>query len=184
MAKQDIPPGYRYNPKTRGATEIATGAAISRRQVEKLRIARETGTSGSFEAKSAKNKLMAAQPSVRLPIRRKVYYRGQELTGQARYVVHDMASVVGVISVLPKGAEVYVKALIEDVRRDSRYLAKQKKRKWVWIVLSETFRASGILKEYPVMLHTLEQFKQTSPLDGSQFFRVKAFEIIVKRIAP
>lgn len=162
MAKQDVPPGYRYNPTTRGATEIATGREISRRQVEKLRIAKETGTSGSFEAKRKRNVLLG--PPVQLPRKLK---RRHALHG---YRVHSIVEVVGVISSLPKGAEVYVRILARSKQVNYR---GHRRNVLVWATLGTIFRAGDIMREYPALAAV-----------ASQFYDIRAYDIIVKQIIP
>ncbi len=164
MARQDVPPGYTYNPKTRGAVNLATGEQISRRQVEKLRIARESGTSGSFEAKARKNKLLAPTPGVQLPRKLK---RPHSLHG---YRVHTFYEVLAVIANLPKGAQVYVKALGRS--KQVNYRGK-KRQTLIWFSLSSMFRAGDILREYPAMAAT-----------ASQFYDIRAYDIIVRTIEP
>ena len=176
MAIIDIPPGFVYDPKTRGAVNPATGARISRRQLEKPRIARETGTSGSFEAKARKAVLMG--PPVRLPRRLKVHYKGsgknavrRELVGQVRYRVRTFPEVVGVVSSLPNGAEIYVKMLARA--RMVRYRGKRVANPLVWVSLGTIFRADQIMREYPAMAAR-----------RADYFDIRAYDIIVRSVNP
>lgn len=172
MAIVDIPPGFVYDPKTRGAVNPQTGARISRRQLEKPRIARETGTSGSFEAKARKAALMG--PPVRLPRRLKVHYKGagqarRELTGQTRYRVRTFPEVIGVISSLPNGAQVYVKMLARA--RVVRYRGKRSTNPLVWVSLSPLFRAEFVMREYPALASR-----------RNEYFDIRAYDIIVRAV--
>lgn len=175
MAIIDVPPGFAYDPKTRGAINPATGQKISRRQLERPRIARETGTSGSFEAKARKAALMG--PPVRLPRRLKVHYTGaaqnaqrRELAGQTRYRVRTFPEVIGVISSLPKGAEVYVKMLARH--QTVRYRGKRGN-PLIWVSLSSLFRAEFVMREYPAMAAR-----------RGDYFDIRAYDIIVRAINP
>lgn len=173
MAKPDIPAGFVYDPATRGAVNPQTGARLSRRQLEKPRIARETGTSGSFEAKARKAALMG--PPVRLPRRLKVHHKPAsgprvELAGQTRYRVRTFPEVIGVISSLPHGAEVYVKMLAQS--RTVRYRGESR-RLLHWVALSSLFRAEFVMREYPAMAAR-----------RNDFWDIRAYDIIVRAINP
>ena len=175
MAIIDIPAGFVYDPKTRGAVNPVSGARISRRQLEKPRIAAETGTSGSFEAKARKAQLMG--PPVRLPRRLKVHYTGtavnaqrRELVGQTRYRVRTFPEVIGVVSSLPRGAELYVKML---ARRTTVNYRGKRANPLVWVSLSSLFRAEFVMREYPTMASR-----------RSDYFDIRAYDIIVRSINP
>lgn len=174
MARGDVPAGFVYDPKTRGAVNPTNGARLSRRQVEKPRIARETGTAGTFEAKAKKNRLMG--PPVRLPRRLKVHHKPingprMELVGQVRYRVRTFPEVAGVISSLPAGAVVYVKMFARS--RLVQYRGKRVASPLVWVSLSTLFRASGILRELPAITQK-----------RADYFDIRAYDIIVKEIKP
>lgn len=174
MAKGDIPAGFVYDAKTRGAVNPQTGQRISRRQLERPRIAAETGTSGSFEAKARKTALMG--PPVRLPRRLKVHYKGagqarRELTGQTRYRVRTFPEVIGVISSLPNGAEVYVKMLARALV--VRYRGKRVANPLVWVSLGTIFRAEFVMREYPALAAR-----------RNDYFDIRAYDIIVRAINP
>lgn len=177
MARVDIPSGFIYDQKTRGAYNPSTHERLSRRQVEKARIARESGTSGSFEAKAKKAALLG--PPVRLPRRLKVHHKPvgggpgarTELAGQTRYRVRTFPEVVGVISSLPAGAVVYIKMLARS--RLVKYKGKRVTSPLVWVSLSTLFRAEGIMRELPLITQK-----------RADYFDIRAYDIIVKEIKP
>ena len=176
MAKSDVPIGFVYDPQTRGAINPHTGARLSRRQLEKPRIARETGTTGTFEAKARKAALLG--PPVRLPRRLAVHYTGsgknatrRELVGQTRYRVRTFPEVIGVISSLPRGAEVYVKMLARS--RLVKYRGKRIASPLIWVSLSSIFRAEFVMQEYPEMARR-----------RADFFDIRSYDIVVRAINP
>lgn len=175
MAQTDVPAGFVYDPRTRGAVNPTTGERLSRRQVEKARIARETGTSGSFEAKALKTRLMG--PPVRLPRRLKVHHKPLgggprvELAGQVRYRVRTFPEVVGVISSLPPGAQVYIKMLARS--RLVQYKGKRIASPLVWVALSTLFRAGGVMRELSEITRK-----------RADYFDIRAYDIIVKSVGP
>lgn len=174
MARRDLPPGFIYDSQTRGAVNPATGDRLSRRQLEKARIAAETGTSGSFEAKRrATVQRFGLQPGARLPRRGNVYYqaRGQarrQLVGQTRYRVRTLSAVASTIALLPRGAEVYIK--LYGRAQQSKY---QRRATLRWYSLSSIFRAEFLLHEWP----GIQQ-------NASDYYDVRAFDIVVRAINP
>ena len=173
MAIVDVPQGFVYDQKTRGAYNPSTGARLSRRQVEKARIAAESGTSGSFEAKARKATLMG--PPVRLPRRLKVHHRavggGRNVIPGDRYRVRTFPKVIVVVSSLPNGAEVYIKMLARSTL--VKYRGKRIANPLRWVSLSSLFRADGIMREYPAMAQRRQDY-----------FDIRAYDIIVRAINP
>lgn len=175
MARGDIPAGFVYDPTTRGALNPATGERISRRQLEKPRIARETGTSGSFEAKARKAVLMG--PPVRLPRRLKVHYTGssqgaqrRELVGQTRYRARTFGRALEILASLPQGAQVYVKIL---ARRRQRNYRGRRGSPLLWASLSRLFRVEYLVDELPDMSARRAEYED-----------IRAYDIIVRSINP
>jgi len=174
MAKFDVPTGFVYDPQTRGAVNPATGERLSRRQLEKARIAAETGTSGSFEAKRrATAQRFGLQPGAKLPRRGPVHYqaRGQTrrvLPGQARYRVRTLAAVASTIALLPRGAEVYIK--LYGRAQQTKY---QRRATLRWYSLSSIFRAEFLLQEWPSIQR-----------NANDYYDVRAFDIVVRAINP
>lgn len=172
MAKMDVPQGFIYDQKTRGAFNPTTGARLSRRAVEKARIAAESGTSGSYEAKAAKRELM----NIRLPRRLKVHHKTVhgpriELPKQDRYRVRTFPEVIATISALPNGAEVYVKMYARS--RLVKYRGKRIASPLIWVALGLTFRAEDVVRESRLMLTR-----------RSDYFDIRAYDIIVRAIHP
>lgn len=179
MARRDIPPGFQYNPKTRGAVNPATGETLSRRQLEAPRIAREMGfqvTTGIFERKAGKRKAEGLAP---LPRRLKVHYAGYgnqriELTGQQRYHAANLSHAVQIVAVIAArwpNAEVYIKA--HGRSPQTNYRGRRGRQ---WMALSEFFRAGGIQQELPRLLA-----RDTALL---QYGSTDRYDVIVRRTAP
>ena len=171
MAKTDVPAGYTYNPATRGAINTATGERISRRQVEKLRIAAESGTSGSFEAKAKKQRLMG--PPIKLPRRLKVHYKPvnqprRQLVGQTRYRVKTFPEVIAVIGALPRGAEVYIKLYGRPVGDEY-----QQSHRLRWVAISKIFRAEEVMLEYRVIA-----------ANRANYYDIRWYDIVIRAINP
>ncbi len=106
MAKRDTPPGFVYDAKTRGAYNPQTGERLSRRDVEKTRLAREIGTRSTkniFEQKRAKN--IKNEPT---PISGTSEYRGRAL-GKARALGLAPPAPPKIPRVLPRKLKVHYK---------------------------------------------------------------------------
>lgn len=179
MARQDVPPGFQYDPKTRGAVNPATGETISRRQLDAVRIAREMGftvTTSIYERKAGKRKAEGLAP---LPRRLKVHYAGYgnqriELTGQGRYHAANLSHAVQIVAVLAArypNAEVYIKA--HGRSPQTNYRGRHGRQ---WMALSGFFRAGGIQQELPRIA------AQDSAL--LKYGSTDRYDVIVRKTAP
>lgn len=178
MAQRDTPTGYRYDPKTRGAVNLTTGESISRRQVEKLRIAQETGTTGSFEAKR-KQRQEATADLFRFPRRLE---RKHAVYG---YRVHDWQRMIDTIDHLPPRAEVWVKVYgrsnLANPNDESPGFWSKRRHRWSgfyvkqlrWVSLSEFFQAQYLETVLPFMTRRMRDYTD-----------IRAIDIIVRRILP
>ena len=178
MAKQDVPPGFQYDPKTRGAFNPTTGEVLSRKAVETPRIAREMGfqvTTSIYERKAGKRKAEGLAP---LPRRLKVHYAGYsnqriELIGQTRYKAVSLSHTVQIVAVIAArypNAEVYIKAYGRSVQ--DKYRGRYGRQ---WVALTSFFRAAGIQQELPAIAAADKELRLGT---------VTRYDVIVRRTAP
>src|SRR5690348_13996880 len=81
MAKRDVPKGFIYDNKTRGAFNPDTGDYLSRRQLEKTRLAQELNIQDANSIFETKRAIRAKNEPI--PINQEKIYRGRAL-GKAR----------------------------------------------------------------------------------------------------